>query len=549
MKEDVEVRHNANEDDGEVAWESLDKVPARQTHSLLPVALKSARVRPVFNLRLKLVLSYLGVALGAILLLVIVVSLAVQNYFFSAQQKQLQSNAESAAQQIVQVYNTQAGGSWSNVPPLRIYGPYLFVIVDTGLNPHSSPDAAFFALNNSELRQALTQAVKGQEVQGTLQAPPDGNGFSGQYISVPLRSNGNIIGALLLAQPNQYPQGFSPYAFLANVDTAILIAGAIIAVIVVIFSLMLARQFTRPLESLTTAAEQMKGGNYAQRVAPPKSQDELGRLALTFNAMADTIEADVTELRRQEQLRRDMIANIAHDLVTPLTAIQGFSEALADDVISEPKARQETALLIGREVQRLRRLVSDMQRMTSLESGHVQLDIAPLNLHELLDELLAVIGPECEQAGITVHNEIAPMTPLVLADSDRITQVLLNLVDNARHHTHAGGKITIGARQENGFLTVWVRDTGSGIDSADLPYIFERFYRVDRARTGSTSGSGLGLSIVKAIITAHGGTIRAESTVNQGTTILFTLPLSPQESTNYENSQRIDPMAHFREYA
>src|SRR5207253_4525882 len=127
------------------------------------------------------------------------------------------------------------------------------------------------------------------------------------------------------------------------------------------------------------------------RVTPPKAQDELGRLALTFNAMADTIEADVTELRRQEQLRRDMIANIAHDLVTPLTAIQGFSEALADDVISEPKARQETALLIGREVQRLRRMVRDMQQMSSLERGRFQLDVAPLNLHYLVDETLAVI--------------------------------------------------------------------------------------------------------------------------------------------------------------
>ena len=556
MKEDVGVRHNTEGDDGEVRWESLDKGPGRQTHSLLPVALKATRIRPTFNLRLKLVLSYLGVALGAILLLVIVVSLAVQNYFFSAQQQELQSSAETAAQQIEQYYSNEAGGNWANVPLLRFNGPYLSVVIDTGKILHSPSRPPLLPLDDSdlptELKQALIQALGGQEVQGTLQASPDSGTPGGQYISLPLRvggnPNGKIIGAVLLAQPNQYPAGFSPYAFLANVDTAILIAGAVIAIIVVIFSLMLARQFTRPLESLTTAAEQMKGGNYAQRVAPPKSQDELGRLALTFNSMADTIEADVTELRRQEQLRRDMIANIAHDLVTPLTAIQGFSEALADDVISEPKARQETALLIGREVQRLRRLVSDMQRMTSLESGYVRLDIAPLNLHELLDELLGVIGPECEQAGISVYNEIAPTTPFVLADSDRITQVLLNLLDNARHHTPAGGKITIGARQEDGFLTVWVRDTGSGIDPTDLPSIFERFYRADRARTGPASGSGLGLSIVKAIITAHGGTIRAESTVNQGTTILFTLPLAPQEFTDYENSHGIDPMAHFREY-
>ncbi len=258
------------------------------------------------------------------------------------------------------------------------------------------------------------------------------------------------------------------------------------------------------------------------------SQDELGRLALTFNAMADTIESDVTELRQQEEMRRELIANIAHDLITPLTAIQGLGEALADDVISEPKARQETVQLIGREVQRLRRLVGDMQQMTSLEAGRIQLDLAPLNLHALVDEMLAVIGPECEQAGISVHNEIAPETPPVLADSDRITQVLLNLLDNARHHTPAGGTVTIGARAEGKELTMWINDTGTGIDAADLPHIFDRFYRADRARSGSTGGSGLGLSIVKAIITAHGGTIHAESAPDQGTSILFTLPLAQE---------------------
>src|SRR5205823_3862588 len=211
--------------------------------------------------------------------------------------------------------------------------------------------------------------------------------------------------------------------------------------------------------------------------------------------MADTIGADVNELRHQEQWRRDLVANIAHDLATPLTAIQGFGEALADNVITDPEARQETAQLIGREVQRLRRLVGEMQQMTSLESGRIQLELAPLDIHALVDETLAVIKPECEQAGICLHNKIAPTTPPVLADSDRITQVLLNLLDNARRHTPAGGKISIGAslepvhsqgsaQGEAQWLNVWVSDTGVGIGPVDLPYIFDRFFRIDRSRTG-----------------------------------------------------------------
>src|SRR2546428_4700640 len=131
----------------------------------------------------------------------------------------------------------------------------------------------------------------------------------------------------------------------------------------------------------TTLFRSMKSGNYTQRVTPPKGKDELERLAVTFNAMADTIEADFNELHHQEQWRRDLLANIAHDLATPLTAIQGFSEALADNVITDPEARQETAQLIGREVQRLRRLVGEMQHMTSLESGRIQPELAPLDMH------------------------------------------------------------------------------------------------------------------------------------------------------------------------
>jgi two-component system, OmpR family, sensor histidine kinase BaeS len=544
--------------------------------------------RPAFSLRAKLVLSYLGVALGAILILIIVVTVVVQNYFYSAQLDQFRANAEYTAQQI---------GQRGNIGPINPVGSELYIVVDS--NDHLL--ALSQPIDISRFEQSIQQALQGQEVQGNLQ--DTNNSLAGLYISVPIRDGGQptgtIIGALVVAE-RLYPEGFSPYEFLANVDKAILITGSVIAIIVIIFSLWLARRLTKPLTSLTFAAEQMGAGKYAQRVVIPKGKDELGKLALSFNSMAERIESDVTELHRQDQMRRDLIANIAHDLATPLTAIQGFSEALADDVITDPQARQDTAQLIGREVQRLRRLVSDMQQMTSLELGRIQLDQEPLDLHTLVDEVLEVILPECEQVGISLRNEIDPTIPPVLADSDRMTQVLLNLLDNARRYTPPGGSITVGAslnvsdaqtRQQQveiaharhthagqqsdesaqvwhtqpstlianntgaistkpsgkltgdgtlshfGFmeapgdgktkwLTVWVRDTGTGIDPKDLPYIFDRFFRSDRSRSGTSGGSGLGLAIIKAIIKAHGGTISAESTPGQGTCITFTLPLA-----------------------
>ncbi len=488
-------------------------------------------------LRVKLVLSYVGVALGAILLLVVVISLTVQSYFFGVQRDQLRSRAEYLAQQVGSIYHAR-GQSWQNVGKIFDYSPELFVVIDTTQQLHSARPPDFVKLSDADipaLNSALTQTLQGQEVAGSLQGSPgDSSVFSGLYISVPIydggQSNGRVIGALLLAQPDKYPQGFSPNDVIATIDLVILATGALIAIIVIVFSIFLTRRLTHPLVALTAAAEKMKGGDYTQRVTPPKNQDEIGTLAQTFNAMAGKIESDVTELRRQEQLRRDMVANIAHDLVTPLTAIQGFSEALADEVITEPEARSETAQLIGREVQRLRRLVSDMQHMTALETGNMQLDLAPLDMHALVDEVLAVIGPECEQSGITLRNEIAPGTPPVLADSDRITQVLLNLLDNARRYTPPGGSIVIDATivvadRGTKWLSISVQDTGSGIDPVDLPFIFDRFFRIDRARSGSHNGSGLGLAIVRAIIAAHGGTIRAESTLGGGTRITFTLPV------------------------
>lgn len=501
--------------------------PATSPAQLPPAAQpeRAASVLPSLSLRSKLVLSYLAVALGAIVVLAIAVIAAVYNYYYTAQIRQLQDAAQTYARGIEDFYTYQLGGHWGPFS-LRFPVPALLVIVDQ--NGHQllcNPPAGFNSQFCSEaaIAQSAAQALQGSEVDGHLES----SGFKGLYVSVPLYdANGNhqLIGALLIAQPEASPQ-----RFLSNVTQAILLAGLLIGVAVVLFSLLLARRLTRPLESLTAAVERMKEGDYSQRVDPPPVQDELGRLAQTFNAMADRIEADVAELRRQDQIRRDMIANIAHDLATPLTAIQGFSEALADEVIQEPGARKDTAQLIAREVQRLRRLVADIQHMTLLESGRARLDLAPLDLAVLVDETLAVIEPECAQAGITLQNTIDPRTPPVLADSDRITQVLLNLIDNARRHTPAGGTITVGARRLGRMLEVWIRDTGVGIDPIDLPHIFERFYRADRARSGGRGGSGLGLTIVKAIVTAHGGTVAAESTPGKGTCIRFTLPLAPNQ--------------------
>jgi len=164
--------------------------------------------------------------------------------------------------------------------------------------------------------------------------------------------------------------------------------------------------------------------------------------------------------------------------------------------------------------------------MSEIESGQIKLDLAPLAMHELVEETLAVLTPECEEAGINVYNKIAPNTPLVLADSDRITQVLLNLLDNARRHTPSSGTITVSAQKEMQMLKVSITDTGVGIDAKDLPHIFERFYRGPNIEENHTRGIGLGLYLVAQLVQMHGGSIQVESSgvYGEGSRFIFTLP-------------------------
>lgn len=487
-----------------------------------PTTVAAPIARSTLSLRTKLVLSYVAVILGTVLILSFVVSQAAQAFFINVQTSGLRASALSTARSLLFTYQ-RSQGNWSymadHLPPSSTN--YILVATDGTGSPHICIEpSATRDCEDPTVVQAISQTLQTQqEVDGTISISTGNGTITSVYASIPLKfDDGPTIGAMILSEPLLSGE------FMQQTNQAIFVTGIAVALIALLCSFLLIRRLTRPLGSLTEAAEKMKKGEYTQRVKLPARLDELGELALTFNEMASTIEKDINELRHQDQLRRELVANIAHDLATPLTAIQGLSEALAEDVITDPAARQETGQRISREIRRLHRLIADVRQVSSLEAGHTQLDLAPLDMHELVDETIAVIEPECEQMGLTVRNDIAADTPPAYADSDRITEVLLNLLDNARRHTPAGGQIHINAHTQGSRLHVWVSDTGTGIDSEVLPHIFERFYRADRARTNTTGGSGLGLSIVKAIITAHGGSVWAESTLGQGTRINFVLP-------------------------
>jgi two-component system phosphate regulon sensor histidine kinase PhoR len=234
---------------------------------------------------------------------------------------------------------------------------------------------------------------------------------------------------------------------------------------------------------------------------------------------------DITELRRLEQVRTEFVANVSHELRTPLTAIQGYLETLLDGALEEPQHARKFLEIVFRHTERLGRLTDDLTDLSNIELGRISLRIEPADLTEVTESALAIIQPRAGSGRVTVEASLPVDMPDVLADRDRLAQILINLVDNAVKYTPAGGHVWVEAqRLPSGMVEVAVRDTGVGIPKADLPRLTERFYRVDKARSRELGGTGLGLAIVKHLVLAHGGELGIESELWKGTTVRFTLP-------------------------
>ena len=234
---------------------------------------------------------------------------------------------------------------------------------------------------------------------------------------------------------------------------------------------------------------------------------------------------DITELRRLEQVRTEFVANVSHELRTPLTAIQGYLETLLDGALEEPQHARKFLEIVFRHTERLGRLTDDLTDLSNIELGRISLRIEPTDLTEVTESALAIIQPRAGSGRVTVKASLPADMPEVLADRDRLAQILINLVDNAVKYTPAGGHVWVEAqRLSSGMVEVAVRDTGVGVPKADLPRLTERFYRVDKARSRELGGTGLGLAIVKHLVLAHGGDLGIESELWKGTTVRFTLP-------------------------
>ncbi|MFZ1059162.1 MAG: ATP-binding protein [Candidatus Rokuibacteriota bacterium] len=235
---------------------------------------------------------------------------------------------------------------------------------------------------------------------------------------------------------------------------------------------------------------------------------------------------DVTQLRRLERVRTEFVANVSHELRTPLTAIRGYLETLLEGGLDERDNARRFLEIVSRHTERLGRLLDDLTDLSNIELGKVALELEPTELGEALEAVVAIIEPRAAGKGVSLAVDLPPDLPRVLADGDRLTQILINLLDNAVKFTPAGGRVTVTAAVQDQMVEIAVADTGIGIPSTDLPRITERFYRVDKARSRELGGTGLGLAIVKHLVQAHGGQLSIESDAGKGTTVRFTLPVA-----------------------
>ncbi len=463
------------------------------------------------SLTLKLSLTFLIVSLTATLL---VAGFAVWmtarqfNRFVDDQSR------EALVSQLSEYY--QANGNWVGIaeafPKLAQDAPYF----DRGDIPPGEPPPVEPPPGGLEARPVALVDDQGNVLIGGLgfqenQQIPEDRYQKGE----PIKVDGQEVGRLFLSRDFARPGGPATL-FLSRVNRAFIYGALGAAVVAVLLGILLARSMTRPLKELTEATRAVAHGDLARQV-PVRSRDELGELAASFNQMN-------AELARSRDLRRQMTADIAHDLRTPLSVILGHSEALSEGVLP-PKT--ETFNVIHDEAQRLNRLVDDLRILSLAEAGELPLTKRPVLPKTLLERAANAHAPWAERQDISLELEVEETLPAVVADPDRMAQVLDNLLNNAIRYTPAGGRVILAAKSSQDCVRLVVQDSGPGIPEEELPNIFERFYKGDKSRQRlDEGGTGLGLAIAKSIVEAHGGQISAESQPGQGVTFNIDLPTS-----------------------
>ena len=361
----------------------------------------------------------------------------------------------------------------------------------------------------------LQQSGEGQEiVRGRFGKPGEGIWL---YISQQLVQRFRII----LATPR--PTLLNLRLWWDTVLRPILQAAGIALLLSVFLSWLISRWVAAPLDRMAEVSRAVAAGDYEQRLQPGGPEEVRG-LALTFNEMVERVQAG-------QKAQRDFVANVSHELKTPLTSIQGFAQAILDGTVQDQDSQQRAAQVVYDEAQRLHRLVEDLLELARMDAGQIDFHQDRVDLLALLSAVVERLSVKAAEASVNVINKVGQL-PALIGDGDRLAQVFMNLIDNAIKHTPEGGKVSLWGEYVDGWISIHVEDSGSGIPEDELSRIFERFYQLDKARPGGMDrGVGLGLAITREIVRSHQGRMVAQSELGLGSRFTVQLPVARADDT------------------
>ncbi len=389
-------------------------------------------------------------------------------------------------------------GSWQGISASSLASR------ETSLPPAPQSSPGPFTLVDSSTGRVV-MAGQGYDVGS---APPPEAITAG----IPIQANDKTVGFLIINRP-VFRIGGPGTAYLERFNLQVAFGGLIAVALALILAVVLARTLTRPIRELTAATEVVSSGALGHQV-PVRSRDELGQLAASFNRMS-------ADLVRSLQLRRQMTADIAHELRTPISVILGHAEAVHDGVLP---ASSQTFEIIREEASRLEHLVEDLRTLSMADAGELRLQLRPASSRSLLLDAQKVYAHRAAQQHVSLEVNAPEDLPDVQVDLQRIKEVFANVLDNAFRYTPSGGTIELSARPVGDSVEFRVQDSGHGVAASELELIFERFHRVQNSRARDEGGSGLGLAIAKSIVEKHQGAIWAESAAGGGLIVVFQLP-------------------------
>ena len=459
-------------------------------------------LRHLWTIRARLTLWYVG------LLMLTLAGFSAVLYISLTRglQEELDRSLTSEAQRVVNEIDVRGGRIVAN-SALDLPPPGMIAVV-------YDLSGARLAVNDPrvtlpELVETLRQAGRGEQSFSTV---PLGGG-DWRVFSTPIRLNGNLIGVLQIARSEENIAQAQ-----RQLLTLIAVAIPLLLVLATAVGLFIAGRALNPIDRIVRTADRIGGDAVSERIDIDRTPDEVGRLAATLNRMLDRIDGTLERQRR-------FTADASHELRTPLAALTAEIE-LALERPRTTEEYQQTLRSLAEDSSRLNLLVRDLLTLARVDSGQERLVLETMELDDLTEGVMETLMPLAEQRGVRLESGVIKPVEIV-GDQTRLTQLLVNLVDNGLKYTPAGGAVTVSVHQDGPAAIIRVKDTGRGIPAGDVPHIFDRFYRVDSGRARSDGGTGLGLAICEWIVRAHGGQINVQSVEGQGSTFTVQLPLRP----------------------